>query len=451
MLLFGGNNFDAVNELFAFNLRRREWSKLKASGDVPSKRYGHQAVVTNDARMIVFGGYNGTFLADVHELTQEEDGKWRWRRVETSGTAKPCARDGHAAFVARDGRTLVVYGGFDGHDQLDDLFALDTSTYEWRELTLDQAKGGVVGGSDDDNGAEEQLVEERDAGSTAEARPAARYMHSAVPCGADVFVYGGYLAGGEFADDLWRLTLSGEAAGEDVAPTHARWRRVRPKGRPPGGSFGHASAADSSGRLWLSGGFGEGSFSNALHVFDPSSRRWSRVDARGARPSPRHKHTMVATPDDELLVFGGNDFGPTRGFFSLDVTRVDPAQGGAGSAVGMASPFGGASTRAPLSQLIALLLLTMAAWLCQEGAITGAACVSTVIMSAMTFFTAEMAYPPPGGLGARMRRTPQGGARRFERSLMSVATDLAAAAAAASLASLLTSSGLGSLKAMLVK
>ena len=60
MLLFGGNNFDAVNELFAFNLRRREWSKLKASGDVPSKRYGHQAVVTNDARMIVFGGYNGT-------------------------------------------------------------------------------------------------------------------------------------------------------------------------------------------------------------------------------------------------------------------------------------------------------------------------------------------------------------------------------------------------------
>ena len=69
----------------------------------------------------------------------------------------------------------------------------------------------------------------------------------------------------------------------------------------------------------------------------------------------------------------------------------------------------------------------------------------------MTFFTAEAAHPPPGGFVARIARKPKGGARRFERTLMNVATDLAAAFAAASLASLFASTGLGSMKAMLVK
>ena len=69
MLLFGGNNFDAVNDLFAYDTVRSEWSKIKPSGVAPSKRYGHQTVVTADGRLIVFGGYNGTFLSDVHELT----------------------------------------------------------------------------------------------------------------------------------------------------------------------------------------------------------------------------------------------------------------------------------------------------------------------------------------------------------------------------------------------
>ena len=66
MVVFGGNNFDAVNELFVYEVSKSEWSKLKPMGQPPSKRYGHQAVFTSAGRMLVIGGFNGTFLNDVH-------------------------------------------------------------------------------------------------------------------------------------------------------------------------------------------------------------------------------------------------------------------------------------------------------------------------------------------------------------------------------------------------
>lgn len=45
-----------------------------------------------------------------------------------------------------------------------------------------------------------------------------------------------------------------------------------------------------------------------------------RASAPQARPkwAPRHKHTLLATKTGQLLLFGGNDFGPTRGFYALD-------------------------------------------------------------------------------------------------------------------------------------
>jgi hypothetical protein len=134
MLLFGGNNFDAVNELFLFDVKRREWHKLKPRGNAPSRRYGHQAIATGDGRMVIFGGFNGSFLNDVHELTL---GKGRtsssWRHIVTSGTA-PIPRDGHSSVLSPSGAYMLVFGGFDGKRQLDDLFALDLHTWAWTEL-----------------------------------------------------------------------------------------------------------------------------------------------------------------------------------------------------------------------------------------------------------------------------------------------------------------------------
>ena len=467
MLLFGGNNFDAVNDLFAYDTVRSEWSKIKPSGVAPSKRYGHQTVVTADGRLIVFGGYNGTFLSDVHELTVDvaDSGTLvgSWRLVATSGEA-PAARDGHSAVLAPDGSTMLVYGGFDGKNQLNDLVALDTDTFEWsRPLLLPPTDASADAaateaadeGSSDDAEAEGTDGEEGDEvdgsagdlkdGEDDAAVPAARYQHSAVACSGGMMVYGGYLAGGEFADDLWRLTLESDGSG-------ARWAKVRATGDVPGGTFGHAATSDADGsHMWLSGGFGHGprgsrraAFSDALHVLDTRRNRWSRVEARGARPCPRHKHTMVSTRRGQLLLFGGADFGPTRGFFELDASRVLEAARAGGPPTTLTAAL---ALTVQLMQLFALLALAVASWLRRLGMIEGLRAAAAISASLSCIVAAERIAPPPGALVARALGQPKPGGRKqrtaahFTRGGLNSATDVAAAVAAAGLASLLASGG----------
>ena len=459
MLIFGGNNFDAVNELFAFDIAQHEWSKLKPSGTPPSKRYGHQAVITADGRMVVFGGYNGSFLDDVHELHTGTLSP-SWRRIATSGTS-PSARDGHSAVLAPDGYTMLVFGGFDGKNQLDDLAALDTKTFEWShpqllapETVSEASEGNACGqGENDDGGGDEEF----DAAPV--AVPAPRYQHAAVACDHGMLVYGGYLSGGEFADDVWRLTI--DEAPEDMEETEeapllrVRWVEVRTTGDRPGGSFGHAAAAIPGGKhMWVSGGFGcgdarsktGGSFSSALHVLDLEMSRWRRVQAPGVRPSPRHKHTMIATRRGTLLLFGGNDFGPTRGLYEFNATLALSAAN---------APVRRALTAmvaciAQVLQLLALFLLGAAAWLRQLAFVNGSRCLVALVLATIWIFGAETAAPPPGGFIARLRRKPKQSstnrrnrlaAAEFERSALSSAVDVAAAMAAAGVVSLLASGG----------
>eukprot|EP00962_Isochrysis_galbana_P026846 scaffold8366_cov121-Isochrysis_galbana.AAC.8 len=160
MVLFGGNMFDPVNHLFRYDIGKSEWAQLKLPG-APSKREGHSATMTCSGQMVVFGGYNGTFLNDVHVLSLPPpaanaiDDGLAWRQVETSGTP-PAGRDGHSAVLTPDGRTILVFGGFDGNTQRSDTFALDTDSWRWRQLSTSPAVGG-----------------------TGEAEPPARCMHCA--------------------------------------------------------------------------------------------------------------------------------------------------------------------------------------------------------------------------------------------------------------------------------
>ena len=468
--------------------------------------------------MLVFGGYNGTFLNDVHELTFNASGDGAsWRRVETCGTP-PSPRDGHSAVLAPDKATLLIFGGFDGTHQLNDLYALDTRTHTWKalhveseceptdpaceEVDVDKPTANDSDDSDDSDGSDDSEGEPivaalSDFEGTGEAgaedaAPAARYMHSAVACQDGMLVFGGYLAGGAFACDLWMLHVDGgdERAGADGTSAgeigRVRWSRVRPRGQGPGGLFGHAAALDRSGRLWISGGFGGSSFSSRLHVLDAERKRWTLVEARGSTPSPRHKHTMVATADDRLLLFGGNDFGPTRGFFELDASAaLATAQRHAVRGVARAASV---QVVVHALQLLALLVTIVSTWLRQLGYIgvvhvshsnsAAARCVCACMractcsharghapahpcarardqvkfvkllnLAAAAMVITERMAPPPGGFIARARRRPRrsttGDRVAFTRSSLSSATDAAAGIAAASLAFLIGSAGHG--------
>lgn len=311
MLVFGGNTLDAVNHLYALDFARAEWTKLKPMGEAPAKRYGHSAVALSRGRMLIFGGYNGSFFGDVHLFDPGScDGDVctgpSWQQLDCSGDA-PCPRDGHAALLLPDNRTMLVVGGFDGERCFNDVHALDTESLTWRQL---------------DAGDEEAPI------------PAPRYMHATELCADGFYLFGGYVDGQKppFENDLWRFELETDASeGEGGSVTGGAWVRLNASGTPPGGSFGHAAATDAEGRVFVFGGFG-GSFSNALHIFTPDGGEgskggaWRKVKLAGELPSPRHKHSMVLSPRGRLVVFGGNDFAITRGLYELDAAAAAAPQ-----------------------------------------------------------------------------------------------------------------------------
>lgn len=57
LIIFGGCLLDLVcyNDLFFFNIRMREWSQPKITGDIPEARGGHAAVMFG-SYLYIFGG-----------------------------------------------------------------------------------------------------------------------------------------------------------------------------------------------------------------------------------------------------------------------------------------------------------------------------------------------------------------------------------------------------------
>ncbi len=134
------------------------------AGTPPSKRHGHTAASTPDGRVIIFGGYNGSFLNDVHALDLGGAG---WEPLITSGDP-PAGRDSHSCVLVRAGdrSALLVFGGFDGKVQRNDAHLLDLHTLTWTTLRVDGGGDGAL--------------------------PPARCLHSAtVDEGGNVIVYGG--------------------------------------------------------------------------------------------------------------------------------------------------------------------------------------------------------------------------------------------------------------------
>ncbi|RLN86341.1 hypothetical protein BBJ28_00007462 [Nothophytophthora sp. Chile5] len=191
LLVFGG--YDGRrnhNALHLFDVRTRVWRELthETRGRAPAGRNGHTATLA-DRKLFLLGGWLGSgplAAADLHvlyldSLTWEQltpdaapgpcnmhtadfvprlrsllvfrggDGReylndlhalhvdeLTWRRVNTSG-ATPAARANHSSALVGDGERLLVFGGWDGRQRLNDVHVLDTQSMAW---------SAVVGGVD---------------------------------------------------------------------------------------------------------------------------------------------------------------------------------------------------------------------------------------------------------------------------------------------------------------
>jgi len=138
MLVFGGGNGGAgFNDTWALDLSAGPaWSLLATSGTKPVGRSGQAAVLdpVRD-RMLVFGGRSGALLlGDVWELTLGETPIWS--QLTPSGTP-PSARAFHSAIYDPLRDQVVLFGGLGDSGSLTDTWALSLGpSPAWTQLPV---------------------------------------------------------------------------------------------------------------------------------------------------------------------------------------------------------------------------------------------------------------------------------------------------------------------------
>ncbi|XP_015585938.1 kelch domain-containing protein 4 [Cephus cinctus] len=146
LIMLGGEFYDGqktvvYGDMFFYNLKKKEWSLIKAPG-APPPRCGHQAVAvpTNNGELWVFGGEfsspSESQFYHYRDLWVYRIGEKKWEKITSPGG--PSARSGHRMVHVK--KQLIVFGGF--HDNLrdykyyNDVHIFNLTTYKWNKLDI---------------------------------------------------------------------------------------------------------------------------------------------------------------------------------------------------------------------------------------------------------------------------------------------------------------------------
>jgi hypothetical protein len=274
LVVFGGWGGDPwaetyLNDVWSLSLAPEPaWSAVQAIGPAPPPRFAHAGIYDPARkRLIVFGGFDGTFRNDVWALSLS--GAPTWSEITPAGTA-PRGRDAMTAIYDSKRDRMVVFGGWDGSSYLDDIWALTLSGHPaWTRLS-----GGPRG-------------------------PIARRHHVEVydPDDDQMVISGGFA--GNYLGDSWAFRFR-----------ETEWRQLHTPPRvQPTPRNAHRGVLDPvEHRLIEFGGY-DGNYLNDTWALDlKAGRRWVELVPQGPPPLPRMLHT--ATYDrlrHRVVVFGGLD------------------------------------------------------------------------------------------------------------------------------------------------
>eukprot|EP00644_Phytophthora_capsici_P000749 jgi/Phyca11/505875/fgenesh2_kg.PHYCAscaffold_16_\ len=134
MFIFGGydgRDGNYFNDLYYFNFDEQQWSQMPSVvEDRPEARTDH-IMVLHSSSIYIFGGYNGS--SRFNDLCGYDIYAQRWSRLQTTG-AVPSRRFGHSGVVHAETNRLIVFGGWDGRDTLNDLYEYNFVTNEWKKM-----------------------------------------------------------------------------------------------------------------------------------------------------------------------------------------------------------------------------------------------------------------------------------------------------------------------------
>jgi hypothetical protein len=246
-----------------------------STGSMWHRRGWHISALLPDGRVLVAGGYNGTYL-DSAELYDPGTGTWSF----TDSMTDP--RRGHRASVLGDGRVLVSGGRFFNGNFYEYLSSAEIYNPETESWTI--------------------------TGSMSITR---HYHTSTLLQDGRVLVAGGYYR--DFNGNFYHLN-----SAEIYDPQTGQWSLTGSMAATRGG---HTATLLEDGRVMVAGGVNSAYLASA-EIFDPQTGTWSTT---GSSNVARAGHTATMLPDGLVLVASGSSGGTTT--FTTSAELYDPASG----------------------------------------------------------------------------------------------------------------------------
>ncbi|KAJ3451244.1 kelch domain-containing protein [Anaeramoeba flamelloides] len=122
--------------------------------------------------------------------------------------------------------------------------------------------------------------------------PPKRAAHSACISGNKMYIFGGYLYNNYF-NDIYSFNFQTK-----------NWSKINAKGDIPTGRRWNSSVVDSSGNIWIFGGYQSVDRFNDLFCFNTKTHEWTGPVTTENPPTPRYSHTSVIY-DNKMWIFGG--------------------------------------------------------------------------------------------------------------------------------------------------
>jgi N-acetylneuraminic acid mutarotase len=385
--LFGGAGYDLagdagnLNDLWRYSPSTNEWTWVTggnadnaagvygalgtaAAGNAPGARYAASSWTDSAGNLWLFGGVgdDSTGAAgDLNDLWRysPSTNEWTWisgSNVDNAvgvygaqGTAAagntPGARYSASSWTDASGN-LWLFGGY-GYDstgtvgKLNDLWQYNPGTNEWTWISGGNADNAVG------------VYGTRATASASNVPGARQSATSWTDSSGTLWLFGGYgydSAGSVgYLNDLWQLsTVTNQwtwISGGDVADAKGIYgtQGVVSAGDVPGGRQAANSWIDSSGNLWLFGGYGDDSTGNVgalndLWQYKPSTNEWASVSggnianasgtygtqaigSAGDGPGGRQAASSWIDTSGNLWLFGGAGYGSAGNGYLSDLWR----------------------------------------------------------------------------------------------------------------------------------
>ncbi|MCX5867427.1 MAG: hypothetical protein NT009_08115 [Proteobacteria bacterium] len=268
MIIWGGYNGSYLNDGGRYDPATDTWTATVIDGNTPSGRQ-YQTAVWTGSEMIVWGGYNGSYLNDGGRYDPAAD---TWTATAIDGNT-PSPRDYHTAVWDRNDGVMIVWGGtyYDGmyYYYYNGGGRYDPSGDSWATVSTDG--------------------------------PLGRSNHTAIWTGTEMIVWGGY------STDMMGLNPNYYNDGGRYTPFTDAWTATLADGSQPSiRSYQTAVWDSTNGWMIVWGGWDGSTYLNDGGRYDPSGDLWTPTAIDVNTPSPREYHTAVWTGAD-MIVWGGND------------------------------------------------------------------------------------------------------------------------------------------------